>query len=245
MPARYLSTPRRRIDPSVADPACICWFACVWGLPTSALPASAGRILFGMPARSVSCASATTKTIGDLLGHRSARSTRPYLKLATDDLRAVALEIPREGGASMNAWPDVDGNAVSRHLRQLRLRTSHTARIYRGILSGFQRLVEQRGGGTVDLTIIVEWLRERARHCKEDLVEHQARVLDRFLDFSPAMDLSRSIPWLIYALSTACEGPRPSFARCSARTRTRRSKPFDARRRSPASWVTSCAAMPN
>lgn len=66
----------------------------------------------------------------------------------------------------MNAWPDVDGNAVSRHLRQLRLRTSHTARIYRGILSGFQRLVEQRGGGTVDLTIIVEWLRERARRNK-------------------------------------------------------------------------------
>ena len=36
----------------------------------------------------------TTKTIGDLLGHRSAESTRPYLKLATDDLREVALEIP-------------------------------------------------------------------------------------------------------------------------------------------------------
>ena len=47
-------------------------------------------------ARAVSLlrASATTKTIGDLLGHRSAESTRPYLKLATDDLRDVALEIP-------------------------------------------------------------------------------------------------------------------------------------------------------
>ena len=50
-------------------------------------------------ARAVSLlrASATTKTIGDLLGHRSAKSTRPYLKLATDDLRAVALEIPGQG----------------------------------------------------------------------------------------------------------------------------------------------------
>lgn len=50
-------------------------------------------------ARAVSLlrASATTKTIGDLLGHRSARSTGPYLKLATDDLRAVALEIPGQG----------------------------------------------------------------------------------------------------------------------------------------------------
>ena len=47
-------------------------------------------------ARAVSLlrASATTKMIGDLLGHRSAESTRPYLKLATDDLREVALEIP-------------------------------------------------------------------------------------------------------------------------------------------------------
>ena len=34
------------------------------------------------------------KVIGDVLGHRSAASTRPYLKLATEDLRDVALEIP-------------------------------------------------------------------------------------------------------------------------------------------------------
>ena len=37
------------------------------------------------------------KTIGDLLGHRSPASTGIYLKLATDDLRSVALEVP--GGA--------------------------------------------------------------------------------------------------------------------------------------------------
>lgn len=34
------------------------------------------------------------KQIGDILGHRSALSTGAYLKLATDDLRAVALDIP-------------------------------------------------------------------------------------------------------------------------------------------------------
>jgi integrase/recombinase XerD len=38
------------------------------------------------------------KTIGDVLGHRSVRSTIVYLKLATQDLRAVALEVP--GGVS-------------------------------------------------------------------------------------------------------------------------------------------------
>lgn len=39
-------------------------------------------------------AAVSPKIIGDLLGHRSSLSTRAYLKLATADLRAVALEIP-------------------------------------------------------------------------------------------------------------------------------------------------------
>ena len=34
------------------------------------------------------------KAIGDILGHRSAASLGSYLKLATDDLRAVGLEVP-------------------------------------------------------------------------------------------------------------------------------------------------------
>ena len=34
------------------------------------------------------------KVIGDVLGHRSERSTAVYLKLATNDLRAVALDLP-------------------------------------------------------------------------------------------------------------------------------------------------------
>nr|RAV94505.1 integrase [Aerococcus mictus] len=40
------------------------------------------------------------KVIGDVLGHRSTESTIPYLKLATEDLRAIALEIP---GAEVGA----------------------------------------------------------------------------------------------------------------------------------------------
>jgi integrase/recombinase XerD len=34
------------------------------------------------------------KVIGDVLGHRSQQSTAPYLKLAIDDLRSVALDLP-------------------------------------------------------------------------------------------------------------------------------------------------------
>jgi site-specific recombinase XerD len=39
-------------------------------------------------------ASISKKVIGDVLGHRSTEATIPYLKLATEDLRAIALEIP-------------------------------------------------------------------------------------------------------------------------------------------------------
>jgi integrase/recombinase XerD len=47
-------------------------------------------------ARAVSMlrAAVSVKDIGDLLGHRAADSTLVYLKLATEDLCAVALEIP-------------------------------------------------------------------------------------------------------------------------------------------------------
>jgi len=47
-------------------------------------------------ARAVSLlrAGVSKKIIGDVLGHRSAASTTPYLKLATEELRDVALEIP-------------------------------------------------------------------------------------------------------------------------------------------------------
>jgi len=39
-------------------------------------------------------ASVPQKIIGDVLGHRSIESTAPYLKLATEDLRAIALDVP-------------------------------------------------------------------------------------------------------------------------------------------------------
>lgn len=41
-------------------------------------------------------AAVPAKEIGDVLGHRSAASTTPYLKLATEDLRKVSLDIPME-----------------------------------------------------------------------------------------------------------------------------------------------------
>jgi site-specific recombinase XerD len=41
-------------------------------------------------------ASVSLKSIGDVLGHRSAAATQVYLQLATEDLRSVALAVPGE-----------------------------------------------------------------------------------------------------------------------------------------------------
>jgi hypothetical protein len=44
-------------------------------------------------------AKVSLKSIGDLLGHRSSTSTEVYLRVATDDLRAVSLNLPgKENG---------------------------------------------------------------------------------------------------------------------------------------------------
>jgi integrase/recombinase XerD len=45
------------------------------------------------------------KTIGDLLGHRSAESTSMYLRLATEDLREVALPVPKNRGGRGEVHP--------------------------------------------------------------------------------------------------------------------------------------------
>ena len=47
-------------------------------------------------ARAVSMLRASTprKIIGDVLGHRSLEATAPYLKLATEDLRSIAIDLP-------------------------------------------------------------------------------------------------------------------------------------------------------
>jgi integrase len=52
-------------------------------------------------ARAVKMLSArmSLKQIGDVLGHQHSSSTMIYLKLATDELRKIALDIPKEVGA--------------------------------------------------------------------------------------------------------------------------------------------------
>ncbi len=45
------------------------------------------------------------KTIGDIMGHRTAESTGIYIRLTTDDLREVALNVPMPPGVEKEATP--------------------------------------------------------------------------------------------------------------------------------------------
>jgi site-specific recombinase XerD len=45
------------------------------------------------------------KSIGDLLGHRSAESTHIYLRLDTDDLRAISIDLPGKGATCRTGRP--------------------------------------------------------------------------------------------------------------------------------------------
>src|SRR5207237_2935066 len=58
-------------------------------------------------ARAVSLLNAAVplKSIGDLLGHRSAESTEIYLRLTTEDLRAISLDLPGKGEHAELAGP--------------------------------------------------------------------------------------------------------------------------------------------
>ncbi len=84
----------------------------------------------------------------------------------------------------MRTWPDDNGDAIERHIRQLRPRNRGTIRVYRCILLGFQQFVQQfNGSATISPDMIAAWLRTRAKCWPTHLVLHRARIVDRFLDY--------------------------------------------------------------
>jgi site-specific recombinase XerC len=85
----------------------------------------------------------------------------------------------------MTEWPDTDGTAITRYLRQLRLRKPRTRAAYRSILLSFQAFVTERQcrRSLISRDILEAWLRERAAGSPIHMVLHRARLVDRFLDF--------------------------------------------------------------
>jgi integrase/recombinase XerD len=85
----------------------------------------------------------------------------------------------------MKNWPDRNGSAVDRFLRQRRIRHPQTPKTYRRILRGFQDVVKrcERPASRVSRRTLQIWLRERGTEWSPSTVLHRACIVNRFLDF--------------------------------------------------------------
>ena len=94
----------------------------------------------------------------------------------------------------MRASPSLCDASVRRYILQLSLRTSGALRSYRRILSSFQCSVGKAGTAPLSLTAIQDWLRDHASLRPVPAVLHDARLVDRFLDWAVATRLLQSNP---------------------------------------------------
>jgi integrase/recombinase XerD len=85
----------------------------------------------------------------------------------------------------MRNWPDSNGSAIDRFLRQRRIRHPQTPKTYRHILRGFQDAVKrcERSASLVSRRTLQIWLRERSAEWSASTVLHRACIINRFLDF--------------------------------------------------------------
>jgi integrase len=87
----------------------------------------------------------------------------------------------------MNACLDTGGAMSRRYVQQLLLRSPITHQVYRSILSSFCRfVVDHSAGDPLSLAVIREWLCDRSMKWPSHLVQHRARLVDRFLDWMVA-----------------------------------------------------------
>jgi len=84
----------------------------------------------------------------------------------------------------MRTWPDRNGSAIGRFLRQRRLRHPQTPSFYRRILRGFQDVVKrcEPSSSLVSRRTLEVWLRERAAAWSASTVLHRACIIDRVQD---------------------------------------------------------------
>ena len=96
------------IAASISDP----WF----GKAVSSIPFQGPHCLRHSLAVHLLRKGTPLKTIGDILGHRSAESTSTYLRLATEDLREVPLPF-RAGARQARRYSDDQSNVLFFHHR--------------------------------------------------------------------------------------------------------------------------------
>ncbi len=85
----------------------------------------------------------------------------------------------------MRTWPDRNGSAIERFLRQCRMHHPQTPKTYRRVLCGFQDVVRrcERSSSRVSLQTLKGWLQERGAEWSAFTLLHRACIIDRFLDF--------------------------------------------------------------
>ena len=96
----------------------------------------------------------------------------------------------------MKNWPDTGGSAITRYLRQLRLRCPISPIYYRQALCSFQEVVVRHQCPPLQVSreALETWLRERATHWPMSTLLHRARIVNRFLDFLVQEKLIASNP---------------------------------------------------
>jgi integrase/recombinase XerD len=82
----------------------------------------------------------------------------------------------------MNASLQTYSASMHRYVQQLQLQNPHTAKTYRRILNGFLGFVAGHPE-PLSVRVIQNWLHDRMTVCPLPVVEHDARLVDRFLDW--------------------------------------------------------------
>lgn len=84
----------------------------------------------------------------------------------------------------MNVLPPEDEEKIARFIEGLTLRTQNAVRVYRCILRGFVRFSRSQLSHQASTEkTLRSWLKDRANHWPAHLVEHRARLVQRFLSW--------------------------------------------------------------
>ena len=101
---------------------------------------------------------ASTKQIGDALGHRDVESTCVYLRLAVEDVREVALPMPGAGSAAtIVPWTWVEAQPRVRTSDLADVRRRHFIGPYAEALRRYLNLRGALGRGDSDLYVLRQW----------------------------------------------------------------------------------------
>lgn len=126
----------------------------------------------------------------------------------------------------MRTWPDKNGSAISRFLRQRRLRHPQTPIFYHRVPRGFQDVVKrsEHSSSRVSRRTLEVWLHERGAEWSASTLLHRAFIIDRFLDFLVHEESIASNPIAELRTKLLREGRRRSCGRFLPRSLTERWK---------------------